>query len=564
MTTLAVEGRRDVHEVIEPSHRSAAPRARWAAVLDRLTTIAPPIVWILAIGAGVLVVLATIDGAGISWDSIAYVQSGINLVDSHRYTGLGGGPITAFPPGMAMISGAFHILGIAPASGFRFLDAALAGVIIVLSWRLLVRIPAPPTFRVVAITFIAVSPVLLAVESMVWSEPLFIAITLGFLVLAGRVIERRELDWSSIVALSGLGWAAFGVRCIGLVLIPTGVVVLLVARWRPTRRDLTMVVAFAALSSIGPMVWMLRNRTVDGTLTGPRDVSTDSVGSILESVMSTIGRWADSATSLTRSDPTRFGVAVVIVLIGVFTAAVTIAIRRHDRAFATSIIPSAVFGIGYAAYLFAAKVTTFLDPIDTRLLSPIFVPLVVVTTAALARITTSVVPARESSRSSTISTISTILTGIAGIALAATLGFTIRDIARGDIRSMDFNTARWRDSELARATLSVVDGTDTRVTTNAVPGLWVATGLGRIIVMPLAIDWRGEIPTGEVAKFTRNVNCADVPLVLALYDEGSETTIPLEALGSIARFTAIGSFADGTIYRVEPHDGSPDRTMCRS
>ena len=548
-----------MHEVTGASDRDTAPPTRRSSVIARLRGIAPLPVWGLAVLAGALVVLTTLDGAGISWDSAAYVQSGINLAHSNGLVELGGRRMTAFPPGLPVIAAVFEIVGISPRAGLRFIGIAGAALIVLLGWRLLRQIPAPPAFRLVAITFVAVSPILLTVESMLWSETMFIVLTLTFLVAAGRIIERRTYDWRAIVALSLLCWAAFAVRYVGLVLIPTGIVVFLTARWKPTRRELANVVAFAALASVGPMAWMLRNRSIDGSTTGARNASVTSIGSIVDSFMSTVGRWADSVTSLARPETTILGVVVTIAFLGVMAVAVTTAVRRHDTAFGRSVIPVAFFCAVYLAQLFTAQATTLLDPIDTRLLSPVFVPLVVTITAGLAMI----MPTRSTagdpeSRSRTTA----IITGLICFALVSTFAGTLRDIHGGDIRTSDFNTARWRDSELAAATRTAVAGTDTRVMTNGVLGLWVATGQDRIIEMPLALTWRGEIATGEVARFLRHVDCSDGPVLAAMYAEGSATAIPIEDLGSIARFTVIGIYADGTLYRVEPLPTSADRVVC--
>lgn len=550
-----------MHEVTGASDRDTAPPTRRSSVVARLGGIAPLPVWGLAVLAGALVVLTTLDGAGISWDSAAYVQSGINLAHSNGLVELGGRRMTAFPPGLPVIAAVFEIVGISPRAGLRFIGIAGAALIVLLGWRLLRQVPAPPAFRLVAITFVTVSPILLTVESMLWSETMFIVLTLTFLVAAGRIIERRTYDWTAIVALSLLCWAAFAVRYVGLVLIPTGIVVFLTARWRPTRRDLVDVVAFAALASVGPMAWMLRNRSIDGSTTGARNASVTSIGTIVDSFMATLGRWADSVTSPARPDMTVLGVVMTIAFLGVMAVAVTTAVRRHDTAFGRSVIPVSFFCAAYLAQLLTAQVTTLLDPIDTRLLSPILVPLVVTITAALGVIVPSrAAPTDTGSRSN----IRVIAMGLVCLALVSTFAGTLRDIHRGNIRTSDFNTARWRDSELAAATRAAVSGTDTRVMTNGVLGLWVATGQDRIIEMPLAVNWRGEVPTGEVARFLRHVNCSDGPVLAAMYAEGSSTAVPIEDLGSIARFTVIGSFADGTLYRVEPLPNSADRAVCPS
>lgn len=512
-----------------------------------LGRIAPLPVWVLGVVASGLAVLATLDGTGISWDSVTYVQSGINLATSRGYVGVGGNVITAYPPGLPMLAGLLHMIGIPPRPSLGVVNVIVAAPIVLLSWRVLLRLPAPGSFRLVATAFIAVSPVLLSVESMLWSEPLFILLTLAFLAKCGQSIERRNVDWPSILTLGVLCWIAFAVRYMGLVLIPTGIVVLLVAKWRPSRSDVIRIVGFVAVASSVPAMWMMRNQLTDGTLTGPRTPSLSTIPSIVDEVVTTLGRWADSATSLARSDATVLGIATTIGLLGILLVAALAAVRHRDVEFGRAITPTVVFTATYLAYLSFAKWTTFLDPIDDRLLSPVFVPIVVMTTASLARIQSTPTPTHDRRTRST-----RVVIAVASLALASTLAFTLRDIGDGEFRRHQYNTARWRDSELAAATLTAADDSDARVLTNAVPGLWVATELSRIIQMPLAIDWMGLVPTGEMARFTRSVHCSDAPLLLALYSEGSTETIPIGDLGAIARFTIVGTYADGTLYRVEP------------
>jgi len=112
--------------------------------------------------------------------------------------------------------------------------------------------------RVAGLAVVAVAPAVLEVNRMLWTEPLFIVASLGFLLALDRALTRD--DWRWLVVAVALVWTAFMTRYIGIVLAPAGALTLLVLP--PTtkvRRRVADAAVFGVASVVVPFIWILRN-----------------------------------------------------------------------------------------------------------------------------------------------------------------------------------------------------------------------------------------------------------------------------------------------------------------
>lgn len=296
-----------------------------------------------------LVLFTTPNGPGISPDSEHYLLTGRLIAAGHGLPE--GWASTAWPPGFPMLLALGELVGVSGETVSRLICAASAGLVVWLVWRSLER-TCTPAVAFVATAFVAVSPSLLDVSTMVWSEAPFIAVTLGFLTLLdGPYTERR------IAAMAGLVWAAFLLRYAGLTLIPTGFAVIALRReWRQAGR-------FAALAPLVPVFWMWGNYRLDGTLMGFRYSSRLGIGSVLRTMTDTVGRWVLPIGT----PPTWLAVALGVAALAVVAVAV---VRQGWSA-------HAVFVAVYVPYSIASQLRYTLDPLTNRLMSPIFPSLVI-------------------------------------------------------------------------------------------------------------------------------------------------------------------------------------------
>src|SRR5262249_34656660 len=120
---------------------------------------------------------------------------------------------------------------------------------------------------------VALAPPLLFVSRYVWSEPLFIALVVGFLAAIGRALEERSWRWLCLAA--GCAALASLTRSGGVAGILPGAACVLAGRSGDRRRTVGRAAVFAIVAGLPLLLWLARNRIVTGRLTGPRGWSTD-------------------------------------------------------------------------------------------------------------------------------------------------------------------------------------------------------------------------------------------------------------------------------------------------
>ena len=236
--------------------------------------------------------LATARGPGLSPDSVEYLSAGVGLAEGRGLQMLNGNAWTLFPPGLPVVVASGDVVGLSAETSVRLFTAACFAVMPVLTYLLLRKLVQSPALRVGGTVLVAVSPAMLNVSSMAWSEAPFIVVTLLFALVAGGIWERGTLTLRDAAVLVVLCWLAFALRYAGVALIVAGVVAFVLCL-EPKRRPRTLahVGGFAVAAAAFPVAWMLRNHAADGNFLGPRAASPDSVVDVVRSLVKTTGGW---------------------------------------------------------------------------------------------------------------------------------------------------------------------------------------------------------------------------------------------------------------------------------
>lgn len=474
--------------------------------------------------------VSTMQGPGLSPDSVAYLSAGLNLAEGDGLLKYTGGTLTVFPPGLPLLIAIGEICGLEKEWTVRLLNACSFALIVVLSSVLLHSLVANRRLAHGATLFISVSVSLLGVARMAWTEPLFLALSLFFVfglksALTGPHLKR----W--IVACAVLVWASFFVRYAGVSLLPIGGATLLLGLWRMGRvLALRYALAFVALGSLGPMVWMFRNHSVDGTLMGPRSPNrTDTLVLIGKRIFGTLGDWL-FPNWVPDANLTKVGLGFVVALI-CGAAFVLLNTKRQDaEQLMVSLLPVVVFGFGYVAYLTVAKITTSFVWTGSRLLVPIFVPLVVVTTVVLDRLAVGVkVPVRRGAH-------------FALLLLVALQGHTyINDARLSGVKGVGYASIEWKRSELIEATRSLPSSAV--LYSDRPDGIWAVTGREPMLMSP-------SVATN--GTFLRNVACAEA--YLAWFDIRRGWLATLEEIAEVVVLEPVVQTSVGTLYKLGLND----------
>jgi 4-amino-4-deoxy-L-arabinose transferase-like glycosyltransferase len=344
----------------------------------------PVVVSLLATLAALATVVATRHGPGLSPDSVTYLSLARNLANGRGFVDFTGRADTTFAPGFPLLIAAGLRLGLSASGAVRLLNAASFAAIVVLAWRLLRRHTASKSAALVGTALIACSPALLGVSDEAWSEPLFCAICLGFLLLLEDAAGKDDTGHLALAAgfVAGI---AFCVRYAGASLVLVGAVVLLLAArdTKTLRARAHRTAQFLLAASLLPVAWVVRNATTTNPyLMGPRIAEHASPVTLARLLVDGVAE-----LFVPRTFTTAWFLVAVPLMVAATAGGVSLLLgRAHDRrAGSTPSTPTtalaAFLGVYSIFLLFAGKTTG--ASIDSRTVIPLYVPAVIVAVCAV-------------------------------------------------------------------------------------------------------------------------------------------------------------------------------------
>lgn len=493
--------------------------------------------------ASVLTLAATYRGPGLTTDSVAYLSSGISLSAGRGLRMLDNSALTLFPPGLPVVAATGEWLGVGAQLSVRLFNTAMAAVLVMLAFALLDQVLRSRTFALVGTALVAVSSAMLGVSKMAWTEAPFIVISLCLLLTLNRALKATKVTASTMLILVGLCWLGFLFRYVGVTFIATAVIVIWFAPHVPRRRRSAMTVG--VLASVIPLIWIARNHHTDGTLLGPRQPSSDSLAMIIGRVVRTLGSWMLPVAELP---------GIVHFTIGALTlggTVVLLTVRWHPSAEqlrpgsasdrSSLIVPLASFILTYLAYVVMAQLTTSFDALDSRLLSPLYVPLIALAGVAVERI-------GWPKRTAAAVRISAL---VAGSFLVGQFLTSVRDVRAGFLSGIGFNSRSSAESDLG-ATMAGIASRDPDappiVFTNRPGVLWSSSGLQPLYSLPSGPAIDRERLLALTADQTL-VDCTAGDLFLAVFDSigDAQPTVVLDDDG----LRLVGHYSDGRLYQAD-------------
>ncbi len=489
-------------------------------------------IWLLCAGlAGCLLILVATSryGAGVSPDSVVYLAVAENLLEGRGATHYTGEPRTLQPP---LYSAVLAVLaageGARLEGAARVLNAALFGLILMMTGRLAYRFTRSWPMAWACAAVIAVTRPLQDAAVMAWSEPLFIFLTLLF--LWGLDVYSRAPSNRLVLFLALIAAAATLTRYIGVTLIGTGVIGLFLLADGSLKRRVLQSVFFAIPATAPLLVWWIRNYSLSGTFMGqvlPSQTSfTQNLllfGEALWASVFPLGVVSRIPSALT-------GGLCALIILG-YALALGRRVLRAPYKLAGAQHVAAIFAGLYSALLVYTSTTTLYDAINVRLISPMFVPAVLWVGL--------LVHEHSFGRMRRLVTVSVI--GLCVVALSVSALFIARYVQAG---VPGYNHERWREGDLV-AQLLAGDGPDAEVLYTNDPGaLYYFAGRSAVPVphresldpdQPVrdAQDWVGRWPEQDggllvwfeqasaLRQFTREevMSMADVE-ILQHYEDG--------------------------------------------
>jgi 4-amino-4-deoxy-L-arabinose transferase-like glycosyltransferase len=343
---------------------------------------------IIALGGALAVFAATHLGIGISPDSVYYIGGARSLLDGEGFRHPLGDLISHYPPFYPLLLSAISIFGHDPIVMSRWLNAMifaanifLTGVII---FRLLEEKSSSATWlSVVGAILVASSIGMLEIHTMAWTEPLYLLLQLVGLVLLTWYFDQQNII---LLLLAGLfiGLALL-TRYAGVAIIGTGMVGLILLSKMSFRKRITALIVFT-LASLLPMVtWVLRNYIFTGT-TANRDFVFHSLNRAhFWEALTTVSSWA----LIPISSPTLIKL-VPLILVFMFVGGVILILILQARSEHRKSLVAGIPDFPNLIWLFVILIPLYIGtllftnmflntytPLDRRILSPIYIPIVI-------------------------------------------------------------------------------------------------------------------------------------------------------------------------------------------
>jgi len=458
--------------------------------------------------AGALVLVATRRyGINISPDSTYYLAAARGVVRGDGIVGLNGAPLSLFPPGLPWVLAGAAAVG-DPVTVVRWFNAVLFGTSVFgVGLFLAARIRFWLAVGVAAA--LALSSSLLTVYTWLWSEPVYIAVSLVYLAVLVRVAGAARAGRTAIVVCGVLAGAATLTRYSGISLLPVAAVVL-VGRSLPWRKKVGDVLVFGISFACVVLPWFVRNAVITGYPVGGRFSNQQPAVQILVEAIKGVSAWVvpDSAPWLVQGLLSLLTAGVIVVVVWAVWSWSTPSGRR-----VIVLAVAAIYVLSAFTALYLIKVQITLDPLRGRLLAPLLPP-------ALAAVGAGLDLAMDRLRRS------------AGIALACVAGLVfvgnVLFSPPGKVSTADtghgLNTPKFANAE-TRALIAALPAEST-VFSN-LPDRVSYFGDGRPVVEPSLGHHASDIPH-DVARVSDALG--DGPIYLVWFDGNGDHHILFAAL----------------------------------
>ena len=234
--------------------------------LNALRRVDPVIlgILVLALVAGLLVVIRTWEfGIGLSPDSVQYVTMA-------RALGTDYGPHLrpTWPPLFVLVLAAPGMVGVDPVDVAAVLNPSILVCTCLVSGLWFYRRTNSGLMSVVVMAALAFSFPLTWVSSFVWTEPLFVLLTVCSLVLLDSHLRSDSLKVLLLAAL----FAALSclTRYAGIALLASTVLIVLSKPQLMLRQRVVQALSYSVVAALPLCLWLLRNHLLAETFVGTR------------------------------------------------------------------------------------------------------------------------------------------------------------------------------------------------------------------------------------------------------------------------------------------------------
>lgn len=328
-----------------------------------------------SVAACVFVYLFTrMSGIGISPDSVHYESTATHIRNHFVFTDFNDEPLVNFPLGypsfLALISFITQqsVLAVAPV-----VNACLISGVIILTSILMANFQQPSRwYKAAILSLIACSPCLMEIYAMLWSETLFLFLSLLCLVSIQHYNRLQNMRALLFAALC-VAWAC-ATRYVGVILLCTGLYFIFFNGSIPKAKKIKHLLVFATVGISLVMMNLVRNKIIAGHSTGVREKSLRTLSDSFQQAGNVLTEWMPFLHNTTLATLLFIGVLILGICLGVYRL-----LQQQYFTSAENVV--AVFFTGYALFIILIATLSRFEDLSGRLLSPLYIPLLLTATS---------------------------------------------------------------------------------------------------------------------------------------------------------------------------------------
>jgi hypothetical protein len=327
---------------------------------------------LIAAAAGCFIILlySKHGGIGISPDSVTYISSARSLLDGKGLTEFDNMPLVDFPALYPLfLSGVKWLTRKDPMVFGPWLNGILFGFLLYLSGAIMNGfLFRSKWYKRMVLSCLVLSPCLLEIYSMLWSETLFLLLLLGFFIAAKIYLERPA--FGSLLVLALLAGLSCVTRYAGVTLIATGGLMIILNQEATLYKRMVHIGLFSICSPIPLVINLVRNAEVSGTFTGIRQKG-------ITPLIQNLHYFGDILSDWLPVPKNNYFLPIVVTLACIlFLLLAFLFLYRKRGGYHSYEIISAVFSLVYIGFMLLSATVSRYEQFSSRLLSPLFIPMI--------------------------------------------------------------------------------------------------------------------------------------------------------------------------------------------
>lgn len=324
-------------------------------------------------GGGLLWATLSRHGVGLSPDSVGYLTVARHIVEGAGLISYRGEPFVSQPPLYPLaLAGVMRLFSLEDVAAALRLNLTLHALVIYLSGKLSFAMTGSFGSAVTTCLSVLVGVPMFEVSVFAWSELLFICfLTTHLIFINSFALSRKNKYLFLSAAVAGL---ACMTRYAGVTIIFSSLIFISLLYAGNFRAALNKSAVFFSVSSLPLIIWVIRNHILSDTFFGPRSSSILNSSQVLILFGDVLLDWFIYPSA--KLEPTTWVLSSLATTL-VFFVFLSVRLRRSIQSGKFAYAYPIIFTLAYSAFIIFSSSRVFYDPIDHRLLSPCFIPLII-------------------------------------------------------------------------------------------------------------------------------------------------------------------------------------------